>query len=62
MQEVIVEGFAKAWGTKVEIVRIYGAPKPWEAMGGVKVLALEILGAWLVLWRSGIQGEARNQS
>ena len=39
-----------------------GARKPWEATGGARVLAPRILGAWLVLWRLEIQGEARNQS
>ena len=62
VQEGIVVGFAKACGTKVEIARIYGAPKPWEAMGRVRALVLEIPGAWLVLQRPGTQDEARNQS
>ena len=35
-----------------EAVRICGAPKPWEATGGVKRLAPEISGVWFVLWRS----------
>ena len=62
IQEVIVEGFAKAWGTKMEIVRICGAPKPWEATGGVRGLAPKVSGAWLVLQRPKTQDQARNQS
>ena len=36
------QGFAKVWGTKVEIVSICGAPKPWKATGGARILALGV--------------------
>ena len=49
MQECITDGFAKAWGMKMEIVRIDDASKPWEATGGARTLAPEISRAWLVL-------------
>ncbi|KAG1338659.1 hypothetical protein COCNU_04G009650 [Cocos nucifera] len=62
MQECIIVEFAKAWGTKVEIMRIDGASKPWEPMGGAKVLAPGIPLAWFMFRRSSIQARARNQS
>ncbi|EHA8586800.1 hypothetical protein COCNU_scaffold000963G000010 [Cocos nucifera] len=43
-------------------VRIDGAPKPWEATKGARVLASGIPEAWLVLRRSEIQDGVRNQS